>query len=162
MWTLRWRIILLQTLQITWCKLEFSFAYVWTAFTDFFFRKGRLSHINVFKLFNPSQTLSSTTKSARPCLTSMNFKFWRVFWFSTSSYFVLFSYLNDLSFLNLNRHVLKTNFYQPTKVALSFRLAPEFLPEIEYPRKPFGMFFVIGMFSSQLGLFASVDFRHMM
>jgi glutamate dehydrogenase len=42
------------------------------------------------------------------------------------------------------RNVLKTNFYQPTKVALSFRLSPEFLPEIEYPRKPHGMFVVIG------------------
>jgi glutamate dehydrogenase len=62
--------------------------------------------------------------------------------------FVLFSFshlMNNLSFSNLNRHVLKTNFYQPTKVALSFRLAPEFLPEIEYPKKPFGMFFVIGV-----------------
>ncbi|KAH9950670.1 NADH-dependent glutamate dehydrogenase [Amylocystis lapponica] len=48
------------------------------------------------------------------------------------------------SFLIFNKHVLKTNFYQPTKVALSFRLAPEFLPEVEYPKKPFGMFFVIG------------------
>ncbi|CAK5284434.1 unnamed protein product [Mycena citricolor] len=48
------------------------------------------------------------------------------------------------SFLVFNKHVLKTNFYQPTKVALSFRLAPDFLPEVEYPRKPFGMFFVIG------------------
>ena len=42
------------------------------------------------------------------------------------------------------RHVLKTNFYQPTKVALSFRLVPDFLPESEYPKKPFGMFFIIG------------------
>ena len=42
------------------------------------------------------------------------------------------------------RNVLKTNFYQPTKVALSFRLAPDFLPEVEYPKKPFGLFFVIG------------------
>jgi glutamate dehydrogenase len=48
------------------------------------------------------------------------------------------------SFLIFNKHVLKTNFYQPTKVALSFRLAPEFLPEVEYPNKPFGLFFVIG------------------
>ncbi|KAI0824001.1 NAD-specific glutamate dehydrogenase [Trametes gibbosa] len=48
------------------------------------------------------------------------------------------------SFLIFNKHVLKTNFYQPTKVALSFRLAPDFLPEVEYPRKPYGMFFVIG------------------
>ncbi|KAJ7727382.1 NADH-dependent glutamate dehydrogenase [Mycena metata] len=48
------------------------------------------------------------------------------------------------SFLIFNKHILKTNFYQPTKVALSFRLAPDFLPEIEYPKTPFGMFFVIG------------------
>ncbi|KAI0770618.1 NAD-dependent glutamate dehydrogenase [Fomes fomentarius] len=48
------------------------------------------------------------------------------------------------SFLIFNKNVLKTNFYQPTKVALSFRLAPEFLPEVEYPKKPYGMFFVIG------------------
>ena len=40
--------------------------------------------------------------------------------------------------------MLKTDFYQPTKVALSFRLAPGFLPEVEYPKKPHGMFFVIG------------------
>lgn len=45
---------------------------------------------------------------------------------------------------NFNKHVLKTNFYQPTKVALSFRLDPSFLPEIEYPQKPYGMFLVIG------------------
>jgi len=43
-----------------------------------------------------------------------------------------------------SRHVLKTNFYQPTKVALSFRLAPGFLPDIEYPWKPYGMFIIIG------------------
>lgn len=48
------------------------------------------------------------------------------------------------SFLIFNKHVLKTNFYQPTKVALSFRLAPDFLPEVEYPKQPYGMFFVIG------------------
>ena len=47
----------------------------------------------------------------------------------------------------MRRNVLKTNFYQPTKVALSFRLAPDFLPEVEYPKKPFGMFFVIGAFA---------------
>ncbi|KAE9389819.1 NAD-specific glutamate dehydrogenase [Gymnopus androsaceus JB14] len=48
------------------------------------------------------------------------------------------------SFLIFNKHILKTNFYQPTKVALSFRLDPGFLPEVEYPKKPFAMFFVIG------------------
>jgi len=42
--------------------------------------------------------------------------------------------------------VLKTNFYTPTKVALSFRLKPstEFLPEHEYPQPLYGMFLVIG------------------
>ncbi|KAE9387989.1 NAD(P)-binding protein [Gymnopus androsaceus JB14] len=48
------------------------------------------------------------------------------------------------SFLIFNKHILKTNFYQPTKVALSFRLDPGFLPEVEHPKKPFAMFFVIG------------------
>jgi len=46
--------------------------------------------------------------------------------------------------LTFNKHILKTNFFQPTKVALSFRLDPSFLPEIEYPRKPYGVFFVLG------------------
>ncbi|TPX36919.1 glutamate dehydrogenase [Synchytrium microbalum] len=48
------------------------------------------------------------------------------------------------AFMSFNKHVLKTNFYQPTKVALSFRMDPSFLPEMEYPNKLFGMFLVIG------------------
>jgi glutamate dehydrogenase len=48
------------------------------------------------------------------------------------------------SFLIFNRHVLKTNLYTPTKVAISFRLDPGFLPEVEYPRKPYGIFLVVG------------------
>ena len=48
------------------------------------------------------------------------------------------------AFLTFNRMVLKTNFYQPTKVALSFRLDPSFLPLIEYPVPPYGLFLVIG------------------
>ncbi|KAI8343348.1 Glutamate/Leucine/Phenylalanine/Valine dehydrogenase-domain-containing protein [Chlamydoabsidia padenii] len=48
------------------------------------------------------------------------------------------------SFLTFNNHVLKTNFYQSTKVALSFRMDPSFLPEIEYPNKLYGMFLVVG------------------
>ena len=48
------------------------------------------------------------------------------------------------SYVKFNKHVLKTNFYQPTKVALSFRLNPSFLPEIEYPSPLYGMFLVIG------------------
>ncbi|CEI97888.1 Putative Glutamate dehydrogenase [Rhizopus microsporus] len=48
------------------------------------------------------------------------------------------------SFLTFNKHVLKTNFYQSTKVALSFRMDPSFLPEIEYPNPLYGMFLVVG------------------
>lgn len=48
------------------------------------------------------------------------------------------------AYVTFNKHVLKTNFYQPTKVALSFRLDPSFLPSIEYPNALYGMFLVIG------------------
>lgn len=47
------------------------------------------------------------------------------------------------AFRVFNAAVLKTNFYTPTKVALSFRLNPKFLPEVEYPLPLFGMFLVI-------------------
>lgn len=43
-----------------------------------------------------------------------------------------------------NKSILKTNFYTSTKVALSFRLNPSFLPSTEYPEIPFGMFFIVG------------------
>lgn len=46
--------------------------------------------------------------------------------------------------MTFNNHVLKTNFYTPTKVALSFRLAPDFLPSSEYPQPLYGMFLVVG------------------
>ncbi|CAO2652219.1 Nn.00g005020.m01.CDS01 [Neocucurbitaria sp. VM-36] len=48
------------------------------------------------------------------------------------------------SFRIFNNSVLKTNFYTPTKVAVSFRLNPAFLPPSEYPQPLFGMFLVIG------------------
>lgn len=47
------------------------------------------------------------------------------------------------AFRVFNAGVLKTNFYTPTKVALSFRLNPNFLPDVEYPQPLFGMFLVI-------------------
>ena len=47
------------------------------------------------------------------------------------------------AFRVFNSNVLKTNFYTPTKVALSFRLNPSFLPETEYAQPLFGMFLVI-------------------
>lgn len=48
------------------------------------------------------------------------------------------------SYLTFNQNILKTNFYQPTKVAISFRMNPAFLPPIEYPIPLFGMFLVVG------------------
>ncbi|OLY81852.1 NAD-specific glutamate dehydrogenase [Smittium mucronatum] len=48
------------------------------------------------------------------------------------------------SFHQFNKHVLKTNFYQPTKVALSFRMSPGFLPKVEYPESPYGIFLIVG------------------
>ncbi|KAH6624725.1 Glutamate/Leucine/Phenylalanine/Valine dehydrogenase-domain-containing protein [Chaetomium sp. MPI-SDFR-AT-0129] len=47
------------------------------------------------------------------------------------------------SFRVFNNAVLKTNYFTPTKVALSFRLNPSFLPPIEYPTPLYGMFLVI-------------------
>ncbi|KAK4650302.1 NAD-dependent glutamate dehydrogenase [Podospora pseudocomata] len=47
------------------------------------------------------------------------------------------------AFRVFNNAVLKTNYFTPTKVALSFRLDPSFLPEFEYPNRLYGMFLVI-------------------
>ncbi|KAL2841205.1 Glutamate/Leucine/Phenylalanine/Valine dehydrogenase-domain-containing protein [Aspergillus pseudodeflectus] len=47
------------------------------------------------------------------------------------------------AFRVFNASILKTNFFTPTKVALSFRLNPAFLPEHEYPQRLYGMFLVI-------------------
>ncbi|KAE9385968.1 hypothetical protein BT96DRAFT_1006533 [Gymnopus androsaceus JB14] len=80
------------------------------------------SLINAFKLSNPSPTRSLRQNPPH------------------SPQQTLLQVLE--SFLIFNKHILKTNFYQPTKVALSFRLDPGFLPEVEYPKKPFAMFFV--------------------
>lgn len=48
------------------------------------------------------------------------------------------------AFRVFNNAILKTNYFTPTKVALSFRLDPSFLPEAEYPKPLYGMFLVIG------------------
>ena len=48
------------------------------------------------------------------------------------------------SIMLFNKAVLKTNFYQPTKVAVSFRLNPSFLSKYEYPVGLYGMFLIIG------------------
>jgi glutamate dehydrogenase len=46
--------------------------------------------------------------------------------------------------LNFNRHVLKTNYFKATKVALSFRLDPAFIDIRGYAELPYGVFFVVG------------------
>jgi len=46
--------------------------------------------------------------------------------------------------LTFNRHILKTNFFKQSKVALSFRLDPGFLDVKEYTEVPFAVFFVVG------------------
>jgi len=48
-------------------------------------------------------------------------------------------------FLLFNRHLLKTNFFKPRKVALSFRLDPHFLAiNPSFSNIPFAVFFIIG------------------
>lgn len=48
------------------------------------------------------------------------------------------------AFRVFNKAILKTNYFTPTKVALSFRLDPSFLPAAEYPKPLYGMFLVMG------------------
>ncbi|WFD29759.1 glutamate dehydrogenase [Malassezia sp. CBS 17886] len=50
-----------------------------------------------------------------------------------------------MAFLMFNKAVRKTNFYTPTKVALSFRLDASFLPRVEYPHPVYGIIFVVGI-----------------
>ena len=45
---------------------------------------------------------------------------------------------------SFNRNLLKTNFFKQTKLALSFRLKPDFLSSLDYPVKPFAVFFIVG------------------
>lgn len=46
--------------------------------------------------------------------------------------------------INMNKHILKTNFFKKDNVALAFRFDPRFLSSDEYPNRPFGVFFVLG------------------
>lgn len=48
------------------------------------------------------------------------------------------------SFVMFNNAILRTNFFTPTKVAVSFRLDPSFLPASEYPVPAYGLFLVVG------------------
>lgn len=46
--------------------------------------------------------------------------------------------------INFIDHVLKTNYFLPTKTGLAFRLSSDVLDPSYYPDKPFGIFFVTG------------------
>jgi glutamate dehydrogenase len=46
--------------------------------------------------------------------------------------------------INLNKHILKTNFFNRGSSALCFRLDPRFLSSDEYPVTPYGVFCVLG------------------
>lgn len=48
------------------------------------------------------------------------------------------------AFLTFNCHIQKTNFYRASKIALSFRLDPAFLAEIDYPDLPYAIFMIVG------------------
>lgn len=54
----------------------------------------------------------------------------------------------DMKILNcmmlFNQHVLKTNFFKESKVALSFRLDSAFLKSSDFPNVPYAIFFVVG------------------
>jgi glutamate dehydrogenase len=47
-------------------------------------------------------------------------------------------------FLYFNKSVIKTNFFLKEKRCLSFKLDPGVLPAIDFPEKPFGLFFFVG------------------
>lgn len=49
-----------------------------------------------------------------------------------------------MSFLKFNEVIVKHNFFKTDKAALAFRLNPEFLKELEYPRVPYGVFLFAG------------------
>jgi glutamate dehydrogenase len=48
------------------------------------------------------------------------------------------------SFLTFNRVTLKTNFFKPDKACLAYHLDASMLDPIDYPRRPFGIFYLIG------------------
>ena len=47
-------------------------------------------------------------------------------------------------FLTFNKVILKTNFFKKNKICAAYRLDPSFLNEVDFPEKPFGVFFCVG------------------
>jgi glutamate dehydrogenase len=48
------------------------------------------------------------------------------------------------SFLKFNKVILKTNFFMRDRTCASFRLDPDFLNQVDFPERPFGVFFFYG------------------
>jgi len=48
------------------------------------------------------------------------------------------------SIITFNAHILKTNFYKKSKLALSFRLDPAFFGDSDFPDVPFAVFMFVG------------------
>ena len=46
--------------------------------------------------------------------------------------------------MNFIDHILKTNYFLPTKTGVAFRIAPEVLNPKYYANKPYGIFFIVG------------------
>ncbi|SDP39343.1 NAD-glutamate dehydrogenase domain-containing protein [Desulforhopalus singaporensis] len=47
-------------------------------------------------------------------------------------------------FLIFNEMILKTNFFRRDKISAVYRLDPSFLNDIDFPEKPYGVFFCVG------------------
>jgi glutamate dehydrogenase len=47
-------------------------------------------------------------------------------------------------FLMFNKMILKTNFFRRDKICAVYRLDPSFLDEVDFPEKPFSVFFCVG------------------
>ena len=47
-------------------------------------------------------------------------------------------------FLYFNKSVIKTNFFLKEKRCLSFKVDPAVLPAVDFPEKPYGLFFFVG------------------
>ena len=47
-------------------------------------------------------------------------------------------------FLTFNKMILKTNFFKRNKICVVYRLDPSFLNEVDFPDRPFGVFFCVG------------------
>ncbi len=47
-------------------------------------------------------------------------------------------------FLTFNKMILKTNFFNTHKICSAYRLDSSFLNKVDFPEKPYGIFFVVG------------------